>query len=64
MQIKNMLVVDEETLIGVCRKGIPQTVFTKVDITAVPCIFIHDEPQLLIDYKQPLRIEHKSKETL
>jgi hypothetical protein len=64
-----MQYVDEQVHVGVDMQGNPQSVFSTVEITAVPCIFVHREamPKVLeyremerIAYNQPLRIEHKS----
>ncbi len=68
MKVNMMQYVDEQTHIGVDIQGNPQSVFSTVEIAAVPCIFVHHEaaPKVLeyrglerIAYNQPLRIEHK-----
>jgi len=66
VKVKNMSWVNEEVLIGVSIDGKPQSIFSKVEVAAVPCIFIHEEFKpvvsnelLLITHKPTLLIEHK-----
>jgi len=65
MKTANMVCQEEELCIGTCE-GDVQSIFVMNRITSVPCIFIHEPPEILgytpmklIPYNQPLRIEHK-----
>lgn len=66
MRVKNLSWINEEVLVGVNMDGKPQSVFSRVEIAAVPCILIHDtfkpvisDELLLIAHKPIMLIEHK-----
>jgi len=66
VRVENLSWVNEEVLIGVNMDGKPQSVFSKIEVAAVPCVFVHEKFKpvvsdglLLITHKPTLLIEHK-----
>jgi len=66
VKVKNLSWINEEVLVGVSMDGKPQSVFSKIEVAAVPCVFIHEkfkpvvsDELLLITHKPTMLIEHK-----
>jgi len=60
----NMMCTEQSTMVGTSIDGSAQTVFNVKTVTAVPCVFIHEDKKHKVLGDRKLMITHKVKPLL